>query len=232
MVFGKMEKNSKVNIGNNNSEISIDVSGAMLNSYGVYATDLVEVNLKESTVGITVDFAGTNGVAARAISIDQDTQVHVDAFTISLTDTDMISKINNYAVAAEVKNNGKLFLGNEDTVMVSLTAQSGMDDNKGGINTNRISSAVKTNLGGSVSVLGDEIYLNATGYDAAGINVNNNGEVCLGDKSTSKVQITTSANTEPKDNSENERTRISSAVTSSSGTVEILGVKKLYLKFT
>lgn len=215
-------ENSKVNIGNSNSEISIDVSGGMLNSYGVYATDLGEVNLKGSTVGITVDFAGTNGVAARAISINKDTQVHVDASTISLTATDMISKINNYAVAAEVKNNGKLFLGNEDTVMVSLTAQSGMDDNKGGVNTNRISSAVSTS-GGGVSVLGNEIYLNAEGYDAAGINVSNNGEVNLGDKSTSKVQITTSANTEPKDNSENEKTRISSAVTSSSGTVEILG---------
>lgn len=227
MVFGKMEKTQKLNIGNSNSEISIDVSGGMLNSYGVYATDLGEVNLKGSTVGITVDFAGTNGVAARAISINKDTQVHVDASTISLTATDMISKINNYAVAAEVKNNGKLFLGNEDTVMVSLTAQSGMDDNKGGVNTNRISSAVSTS-GGGVSVLGNEIYLNAEGYDAAGINVSNNGEVNLGDKSTSKVQITTSANTEPKDNSENEMTRISSAVTSSSGTVEILGSEILF----
>lgn len=80
-------ENSKVNIGNSNSEISIDVSGGMLNSYGVYATDLGEVNLKGSTVGITVDFAGTNGVAARAISINKDTQVHVDASTISLTAT-------------------------------------------------------------------------------------------------------------------------------------------------
>ena len=220
-------ENSKVNIGNSNSEISIDVSGGMLNSYGVYATDLGEVNLKGSTVGITVDFAGTNGVAARAISINKDTQVHVDASTISLTATDMISKINNYAVAAEVKNNGKLFLGNEDTVMVSLTAQSGMDDNKGGVNTNRISSAVSTS-GGGVSVLGNEIYLNAEGYDAAGINVSNNGEVNLGDKSTSKVQITTSANTEPKDKPENEATRISSAITSSSGTVEILGSEILF----
>ncbi len=220
-------ENSKVNIGNSNSEISIDVSGGMLNSYGVYATDLGEVNLKGSTVGITVDFAGTNGVAARAISINKDTQVHVDASTISLTATDMISKINNYAVAAEVKNNGKLFLGNEDTVMVSLTAQSGMDDNKGGVNTNRISSAVSTS-GGGVSVLGNEIYLNATGYDAAGINVNNNGEVRLGDKSTAKVQITTSANTEPKDKPEYEATRISSAITSSSGTVEILGSEILF----
>ena len=220
-------ENSKVNIGNSNSEISIDVSGGMLNSYGVYATDLGEVNLKGSTVGITVDFAGTNGVAARAISINKDTQVHVDASTISLTATDMISKINNYAVAAEVKNNGKLFLGNEDTVMVSLTAQSGMDDNKGGVNTNRISSAVSTS-GGGVSVLGNEIYLNAEGYDAAGINVSNNGEVNLGDKSTSKVQITTSANTEPKDKPEYEATRISSAITSSSGTVEILGSEILF----
>ena len=220
-------ENSKVNIGNSNSEISIDVSGGMLNSYGVYATDLGEVNLKGSTVGITVDFAGTNGVAARAISINKDTQVHVDASTISLTATDMISKINNYAVAAEVKNNGKLFLGNEDTVMVSLTAQSGMDDNKGGVNTNRISSAVSTS-GGGVSVLGNEIYLNAEGYDAACINVSNNGEVNLGDKSTSKVQITTSANTEPKDKPEYEATRISSAITSSSGTVEILGSEILF----
>lgn len=169
-----------------------------------------------------------SGNYARAITIEKDSQINVNATSISLTAISSLSKLYKQAVAADVSNNGKLVLGNENTSMVSLTAQSGVDDNKGGKNTNRISSAVKTNSGGSVSVLGDEIYLNATGYDAAGINVNNNGEVRLGDKSTAKVQITTSANTEPKDKPEYEATRISSAITSSSGTVEILGSEILF----
>lgn len=220
-------ENSKIDIGNINSEVLINVNGGNQNSHGVYAKNTGEVNLNGSSLEINVDMVGS-GNYARAITIEKDSQINVNATSISLTAISSLSKLYKQAVAADVSNNGKLVLGNENTSMVSLTAQSGVNDNKGGKNTNRISSAVKTNSGGSVSVLGDEIYLNATGYDAAGINVNNNGEVRLGDKSTSKVQITTSANTEPKDKLENEATRISSAITSSSGTVEILGSEILF----
>ena len=215
--------NSKIDIGNADSEILIDVKGGKLNSHGIYANNSGQVNLNGNNLEIKVDFAGSNnGNFAKAITIYKDAQVNLNASTISLTATNSVSKLNNHAVAADVGENGRLVLGNANTSTVRLIAQSGLNDNKGGVNTNRMSSAVKTS-GGSVSVSGKEIYLNATGYDAAGINVSDNGQVYLGDENTSRIQIITSANTEPKDKPENEKTRISSAVTSSSGTVEISG---------
>ncbi len=215
--------NSKIDIGNADSEILIDVKGGKLNSHGIYANNSGQVNLNGNNLEIKVDFAGSNnGNFAKAITIYKDAQVNLNASTISLTATNSVSKLSNHAVAADVGENGRLVLGNADTSTVRLTAQSGLNDNKGGVNTNRMSSAVKTS-GGSVSVSGKEIYLNATGYDAAGINVSDNGQVYLGDENISRIQIITSANTEPKDKPENEKTRISSAVTSSSGTVEISG---------
>ena len=213
---------SKINLGTDNSTTSILVEDGSMRPYGIYAKNQGELLVKGDYLNIGVDYNGFLVVNAIGVYADESAKVDLATKNIDIFVTNNKFGIGDYANGVEVKNNGMVTLGGSDTELVSLTVESNVKDNKGGVNNQRLSSALSSS-NAVVDVRSKEIFINVTGFDAAGINLSNNGQVSVGDENTQTVSIITSANSDPKDKPENEKNRISSAITANSGHAEILG---------